>query len=71
MTDRAQDGQDLDDEGSPLAELSERITQRLQVGDEPGADELLGRYSSCSGPMLGLLPTLRELAELGRSISDR
>ena len=57
------------DEGSPLAELSEQITRRLQAGDPVEADDFLDRYPSCSAPIRGLLPTLRELAELGRSIS--
>lgn len=58
-----------DDEGSPLAELSEQITRKLQAGDPVEAGDFLERYPACSTPIRRLLPTLRELAELGRSIS--
>ena len=69
MTDFGANDPAIDDEGSPLAELSEQITRRLQAGDPVEADDFLDRYPSCSAPIRGLLPTLRELAELGRSVS--
>ncbi len=57
------------DDGSSLARLSEQITRRLQAGQPVEAGAYQEAHPSCSEPIRGLLPTLRELAELGRSIS--
>jgi hypothetical protein len=64
----SEDPADGEDE-SPLAKLSEQITRRLQAGQPVAADDDQEQDPSCSEPIRGLLPTLRELAELGRSIS--
>jgi hypothetical protein len=69
MTDHETEDSTDGEDRSPLAELSEKITRRLQDGEPVEAEDYLDQYPSCAGPIRGLLPTLRDLADLGRSIS--
>jgi serine/threonine-protein kinase len=52
-----------------LAELAEEITRRLQAGDAVDLDDYGARYPEWAGPIRRLMPVLREMAELGRSVT--
>jgi hypothetical protein len=58
-----------DDKNMRVAELVEQITRKLQRGEPLEADDYLRQFPACSEPILALLPTLRDLSDLGRSIS--
>ncbi|QEH34821.1 hypothetical protein OJF2_33660 [Aquisphaera giovannonii] len=53
-----------------LAELTEEITGRLLAGESFDAESYLARHPSCAGPILDLLPTIHDLADLGRTLAS-
>ena len=67
MTDR-EEGETADGgEDRPLARLAEQITRRLQSGDPVDVWEILDRHPAHTDQILALIPTLRELTQLGRA----
>jgi serine/threonine-protein kinase len=59
-------GADLD---PALAELAEEITLRLQAGEAVDLDDYAARHPQWAGPIRRLMPCLREMADLGRSVA--
>lgn len=51
-----------------LAELAEEITRRLQAGEVVKLEDYEARYSEWVDSIRNLLPILREMADLGRSL---
>lgn len=51
-----------------LAELAEEITRRLQAGEAVDFDDYAVRYAEWASSIRHLMPILREMAELGRSV---
>lgn len=58
---------DADADADPaLARLAEAMTRRLQAGEACDVEALDGLDPAQAGPIRDLLPTLHDLAELGR-----
>src|SRR5438309_1870563 len=53
-----------------FARVVEQITRRLQVGEDIDEARLAEDYPAWAETIGGLMPTLRELAELGRVVED-
>jgi eukaryotic-like serine/threonine-protein kinase len=51
-----------------LAELAEEITRRLQAGDVVDPEDYAARHPEWAGSIRRLMPILREMADLGRSV---
>jgi hypothetical protein len=69
MTDRGETppaGADVD---PALSELTEEITRRLLSGEAVDLEAYAGRHPGFAGSIRDLLPTMHELAALGRSFA--
>jgi serine/threonine-protein kinase len=51
-----------------LAELADEITHRLQSGERVDVEAYVARHPDLAGPIRRLMPVLREMADLGRTV---
>jgi eukaryotic-like serine/threonine-protein kinase len=68
MIDRDELVQVADQADPAFLELTERITDRLQAGDEIDVRDYVRRYPQWAGAILKLLPTVHDLVDYGRSV---
>jgi hypothetical protein len=61
---------DGEDDTAP-ARLAEQITRRLQAGELVDPDDCARQNPAWADSIRGLLPTLNDLTELGRSLARR
>jgi hypothetical protein len=67
MNERPDDDSQAIERHAELAALTEQITRRMHAGEAIDVEDYALRYPKLAGPMRRLLPTLRQLAQLGRA----